>query len=158
MTATAEKSTGRIIGKGMGGFLNPPTHPEHSLSVEADLHRRPDDRSWLSLSSAAESVWLDDATREAAATALRTWQRPSVDAPEVRDWIRQVLGYFKNCYRNPDAPEGKQWDASGVIVDKHRAPLINTADHCGVHFIRKYYPEYTPHADDFAEAYWGKKN
>lgn len=152
-----KKEKGRIVLSGMGGFLNPPTHPEHTRSVETDLRRRPENRGSMSLSCAVDCKYLDDATRAAARTVLNSWQRPALDSAEVQDWIRQVLGYFRGCYRNPEKPESGQWDASDAIIDSKRDPLANANDHCGVHLIRKYYPEFTPTAEHFSGAYWGKK-
>jgi hypothetical protein len=151
---TTEK--GRIKHSGMGGFLNPPTHPEHTMSVEIDLRRRPENRGGMSLSSAVESEWLADETRAEAARVLRHWQRPALDSPEVQQWIAQVLGYFANCYRNPAAKAGEEWNASNLIIDRERDPVASADDHAGVNLIRKYYPEYAPSAEDFARAKWGK--
>ncbi|HWC39364.1 MAG TPA: hypothetical protein VG476_12580, partial [Acidimicrobiales bacterium] len=83
------------------------------------------------------------------------WERPAIESDEVRDWIAQVLGYFRNCYRG-DGPEPQCWHAANLhIVRGDDLPPVD--EHAGVHLIRKYYPEYTPTADDFKSAYWGVK-
>ena len=49
MPIILHKETGRIVHKGAGGFLNPPGHPTHTLSVETELNRRPEKRCRMSL-------------------------------------------------------------------------------------------------------------
>jgi hypothetical protein len=142
---------GKIVKTGMGGFLNPPTHPEHDWSVQTDLRRRPENRGSMCLSSAVDCEWLDPATRAAARRRLDTWQRPALES--VRDWVLQVLGYFRNCY---NLTETDDWSVGGLTI-ADADPMLNADNHAGVHLIRKYYPEYMPTADDFAGAYWGSK-
>jgi hypothetical protein len=156
---TAKKEKGRIVSEGMGGFLCPPGHPEHSYSVETDLRRRPWNRGRMSLSCAVDCEWLDPVTREQAKVKLGLWYdygRPCLGLPEMQDWIRQILGYFRGCYRNPEAG-AEQWNAGNLIIDQDRNPLDKPEDHAGVNLIRRYYPEYAPTAEEFAGAYWGKK-
>lgn len=144
-----------MVSGGMGGFLNPPTHPEHTQHVETDLRKRPENRGGMSLSTTLECEWMDDATKAAARTALDSWQRPPMDAPEVIAWILQVLGYFKGCYRGPD-PEPECWHAGRLSIDD-RDPMQHLDEHAGVRLIRKYYPEFMPTAQMFLDAYWGTK-
>jgi len=147
---------GRIRREGMGGFLNPPTHPEHSYSVETDLRRRPENRGSMSLETAVTSEWLDVGTRAAAKRLLTSWERPPLESAEVQEWIHQVLGYFKGCYCGPQDGEDK-WNASNVRIMPGADPVLNADIHNGVHLIRKYYPEFKPTAEHFARAYWGTK-
>lgn len=149
---------GTLRNEGMGGFLAPPTHPEHEWSIiEVDGRKNPDNLSASSLTGALgpESGW-DGFTRGAAKGKLRSWQPLPIDDPAVQDWIRQVLGYFRGCYCNLRVPEPERWRADAVLID-NRNPLENAEDHAGVHLIRGYYPEYMPTAEQFAEAYWGMK-
>jgi len=143
---------GRIAKGGMGGFLNPPTHPEHDWHAEQAAR---DPRWSTALSGAAKDPNIDAATRNAAAELLASWRRPPLDSPEIQDWIAQVLGYFRGCFRNPQAGD-RQWHASDLIIDK-RDPVANADDHAGVNLIRRFYPEFKPTAEHFAGAYWGKK-
>ncbi len=145
---------GMIVNEGMGGFLNPPTHPEHGMSVMFDLRRRRENRGSMSLSSAVACEWLDPLTRERAKSVLDGWKAPAIESPEVAEWIRSVLGYFRSCYRNPAAGE-REWHASDMLIDANRDPLAFDCEHAGVHLIRKYYPDFVPTADDFALARWG---
>lgn len=147
----------RVVSGGQGGFLDPPEYPTHQYHIETDLRRRPENRGGMSLIAAAEAPWLDPDTRREARELISKWkkQRPALSAASVQDWIRQVLGYFKNGYRNPGAGS-KQWDASALIFDE-RDPVENADDHAGVHLIRKYYPEFNPGRQDFARAHWGKR-
>jgi hypothetical protein len=145
----------KLIHEGMGGFLNPPTHPEHDWSVQTDLRRRPENRGSMSLTAASTCEYLDGFISGAAKRQLADWKAPAIDSPEVQEWIRQVLGYFKGCYRNPNVPESEQWNAGTLVIDK-RNPMENPEDHAGVNLIRKYYPTYEPTAEQFAAARWGK--
>jgi len=152
------KEKGNIVNRGMGGFLCPPGHPEHDHCVETDLRRKPENRSSMSLGYAVDSPMLDDATKAAARTLLATWEanKPPLTSPAAKDWIRQVLGYFKGCFNfEPEKESG--WHAGNVTIDSDIDPLENAACHCGVHLIRKYYPDYQPSRLDFLRAYWGQK-
>lgn len=151
--ATTER--GRIASGGCGGFLNPPLHPEHSLHVETDLHRKKCNRGMLSLSYAVTCDWLDRETRHAARQLLNRWAeyKPSLSDPTVDDWICHTLGYFRSCYV---APYGST-SASDLIVRPDLNPLANCHMHAGVRHIRKFYPEFHPSAEHFRGAYWGTK-
>lgn len=153
----SSKEPGRIVRQGMGGFLNPPTHPEHEFSVETDLKYRPANRSRMSLSAAADAEWLDDATRAEARRILADWVAPSLMLKSTREWVSQVLGYFRHCYRNPNVATERQWHASEVIIDRDRDPVVFADHHAGVRLIRGYYPHYEPTALDFADAHWGTR-
>lgn len=146
-------SKGRIVKSGMGGFLNPPTHPEHDYSVDCGHD------GCMSLSAAIDAEWLDANVRLEASRKLEDWKAHALplDTPSVREWVLQVLGYMKNCYRNPAEEGAAQWYGSNVVIDRLRNALDYIADHAGVHFIRQYYPHYQPTAEDFKNAYWGTK-
>ena len=146
---------GRIASGGMGGFLNPPTHPEHMNHVETDLQRRPENRGIMSLTAAAEATWLDPTIRGAARRILQSWQAPALETEEIQAWVRQVLGYFRGCYRGPqDGPEC--WHAGNLRIDSASDPMECADLHAGVHFIRQYYPDFVPTAQHFAESRWGQ--
>lgn len=156
-TKITHKERGRIVHKGMGGFLNPPGHPEHEWSMQIDLKRRPENRGGMSLSAAAECDWLADLDRAAARSKLESWEKSKLPLqdPLVQDWVHQVLGYFHNCYRG-DGPEPECWCTAKLKISdaEHAYPVEN---HAGVHLIRNYYPQYEPKGADFDAAYWGKK-
>lgn len=148
---TTNKEKGRITSSGMGGFLNPPTHPEHTMHVEIDLRRRPENRGGLSLSSAVDCDWLDAGTRMAAKAVLNSWQAPPMESAEIQAWILQVLGYFRSCYQGTNG----SWNAYDLVIDKERDPVVNADTHAGVNLIRKYYPSFVPSAEHFQNAKWG---
>jgi len=153
MPIVLHKEKGRIVAVGMGGFLSPPGHPTHNLSVETELNRRAENRGGMSLEAAINCDWLDDTTKAKAAEALAKWKRLPLHASEVKTWILQVLGYFAHCYNDqPENPEG--WSAGQLIIDHKRSPLNHPERHAGVNLIRRFYPEYTPTIDDFAAAEW----
>lgn len=154
-TTTTATQKGNIVPGGMGGFLNPPGHPKHSFHVETDLRRRPDNRTHVCLSSAADCKWLSRETRHAARRLLNQWrrQRPELNDPIVQDWICHVLGYFRSCYVRPYCDRS----ADRLLISRDLDPLANSHMHAGVAFIRDFYPEFHPDAKHFSGAYWGKK-
>lgn len=149
----------KIINQGMGGFLNPPGHPEHNYSVQTDLRRKPENRGSMALSYALKSSTVDSLTLARVMTLLSAWEatKPPLTDPAVKDWIRQVLGYYKGCFNfQPEIETG--WHAGSLTIDSNLDPLENADFHAGVHLIRRYYSEYKPTAEDFANAYWGKQS
>lgn len=152
---------GRIVNEGMGGFLCPPGHPMHHKSVETDLRRRPENRGRMCLTSAADCEWLDDATRSKARQILADWQPLPLDSPKVREWVLQVLGYFRGCYCRGNGLQPEDWHAVNLLivgVTPGLEPSDVTPDkHAGVHLIRKYYSDFTATDAHFEQAYWGKK-
>ena len=161
----AHRQTQIKHGEGMGGFLTPPGHPEHTTSVELDLHRRPRDRGGMSLSSAAEGKnflpgeWIDPETRAEAKNILEDWhktKKPLTD-PEVQDWVHQVMGYFKGMYAAPDEKGEDKWNVSRLLYQPELTPVVDQDRHAGVNFIKKYYPEFKLEDSHVKNAYWGKK-
>ena len=155
-----KKVYGSIVNTGMGGFLNPPTHPEHFYSVETDLNRSPENRGSMSLSYALECDYLDDTTKERVRATLAQYVPQPIDSPEMQDWVHSVLGYFRNCYRNSNFPEPACWYAGNVIITdspEEKYGLHPIDDHAGAHLIRKFYPDFIPTQANLRDAYWGKK-
>jgi hypothetical protein len=83
----------------------------------------------------------------AAKKMLDDWQHP-ID----HEWVLQVLGFFKGCYAGSQG-----WAVPVLVLDK-RDPMEHIDKHAGVHFIRKFYPDYVPTLEDFRDAYWGQKS
>lgn len=110
----------------------------------------------MSLSYASTCDYIGAAVRDQAKAMLANWQAPPIDAPEIQEWIAQVLGYFARCYRNPGKSGHEQWHASHLIID-NRDPFEHAHEHAGVHMIRGFYPSYHPTRDAFKRAYWGSK-
>jgi len=145
----------QLIQSGMGGFLNPPLHPEHSWSLASG------DGGGMSLSSAIGCEWLSESSKKQARVLLDKWEHidklPISDA-RVQDWIYHILGYFCDCYAKPDNEGAKdRWDIDQLDMDSQVNPMTKIDLHAGVHFIRKYYPDYCPTQQDFDNAYWGTK-
>jgi len=138
---------GRIISEGMGGFLKPPTHPELSFSVKSCYG----DTFGLSLTGATQSNWLDDECKAKAQKLLDNWIPLSIDDPGIKDWILQVMGYFRHCYN-----EGDGWNANKLAIYPDINPIVNQNLHAGVHYIREYYPNFILTEDIVDNAYWGK--
>jgi len=146
-----DKTNGRIVNSGMGGFLNPPEHPEHFYSVKQFGPDYFGGAFSMSLSSAVECDWLLDSVKAKAKAVLDQWIKPELESEAVQDWICRCLGYFKNCYSKDGVGRNVNTD---LIVSKE--PL-DVNRHLGVMHIRKFYPEYIPSEKDFEGAYWGAK-
>jgi hypothetical protein len=127
-----------------------------------DLRRRPENRGMMSLEYALENPsGVDRQTLLDAHQLLANWferKLPLTD-PQVIDWVHRVLGYFHDCYRGTsDGPYGRGvWAAESLTIDHERNPMAYISQHAGVHFIRKYYPDFVPTREDFEQAYWGSK-
>lgn len=145
-----ETRNSRIVRSEMGGFLNPPTHPEHYYSVRGEC-------GCTSLSAAVDSEYVDETTRAKAKQLLDDWRPPALDSPKVKDWIYRVLGYYKGIYKG-DGPEPECWNASNLKSLRTNPGDLDSFDdesNAGVHHIRRFYPEYAPTASEFEHAYWG---
>lgn len=143
-----------IIKQGSAGsFLEPPTHPSHHYEVTGHGY-------FASIMAAAKDPEVDIYTRTQAKTILRKWRAPAITNKEVQDWIYQVLGYFKHCYKSldPSLDEEETWYASNVRIDTELDPVVNQNQHVGVHFIKKYYPKFVLTHTIAAQAYWGTKH
>ncbi len=127
---------------GNGSFLEHPNHPTHFWgAVEVMKNGRGDYgcssiESYRGLFKEVDDIY--------AKTKIRT-----ATDPVSIDWIRQVLGYFKNCY----SPDGKEWSANKLVIKKDGEVNL----HAGIHHIRKTYPGYVATKEDWENAYWGKK-
>lgn len=147
-TQTNNKEEGIIIYSGMGGFLKPPTHPEHTHSVR-------ENGGSMSLSVAVECEYLDDAVKNEAKKLLNEWQAPDINSPEIKEWIYEILGYFNHCYSKGGINRSVNDGMEIIEADPFKSKIIDR--HLGVIMIREYYPKYTPTKEDFKNAYWGKK-
>lgn len=143
---------------GVGCFLDPPNYPTHSAHVQTDRNRRKENRGMVSLTYAAECAWISADTRGRAAGMIKRWHAnpPAIDSEFVRRWVSQVLGYFRNCYIGAGGSRNVAFaDWSDLVIDSERDPMADPGSHAGVAFIRDFYPDFTPSAEDFASARWG---
>lgn len=140
---------GKVVNNGMGGFLNPPTHPEHDWSVESVKY---DDFS-MSLSCAVDCEYLDPETKAKARRLLKSWKRLPLKDEKIQDWVYNIMGYFKTCYQGKDG----SWNAGELQIDSKRDPIKSQNTHAGVHFIRKFYPRFKLKQSHLDNAYWGTK-
>ena len=139
----------RIFKGGMGGFLTPPTYPEHYMHVRGD-------GSHLSLSYVANNSSYPEDIRKNATKILRKWNRPVLETDAIQNWIFQVLGYFRNCYTKDPAIRDVN-NKESFYINKVGDPWNFPNNHLGILHIKNYYPEYVPCEDDFAQAYWGSQ-
>lgn len=149
------KEKGKIVNDGMGGFLNPPKHPEHNFSVETDLRRHKENRGGMSLTVALDCDWLDDETKKEVSLILNNWEREKLplEHEEVKNWTCLVMGYFHDCYQSDNG----SWNASDLKINKNLDPFLHENKHAGVNLIRKFYPEFHLSFECLGEAYWGTK-
>lgn len=146
---------GHIVNEGMGGFLNPPAHPEHILSVKGSRDEG-GSLSYIAYDPGAASYW-DEETVQRARNILETWTPLPLDHPDVEDWVRQVMGYFRGCYGGDRSLGEQRWNVQNLLIDSELDPMENEDEHAGVHYIRKWYPEFRLSREILDEAYWGKK-
>ena len=123
-----KSNQGKIVRESAGCFLNPPTHPEYSYSVQSKYG----DTFFMSLRYAITQDWLDDDSKAKARSLLRNWKRPPLFSKQVQDWIAEVHHYFKNGWFGEDGEpyftkEPQDWRDSMAVVH-----------------IRQWYPEYKP--------------
>lgn len=138
-----------VTTSGMGNFLNPPTHPEHTTHVETDLNRKKENRDVMSLTVAAESDWHN--CQQQAKKILADWKTPDINSPEIQDWIHRIMGYFKDCY----IPVNGKRTASDLLIQPMWNPVARQNHHAGVLHIRDYYPHFILTAEHVKNAYWG---
>lgn len=150
---TTKSNWGRITKDGMGGFLNAPTHPEHYYSVSSVYG----DTFSMCLSAAVDCTWLNDEAKTKAQELLSQWEPLPLNNSEVQDWILQIMGYFKNCYRGRNSDNECSWNAGDLVIRHDWNPLDWDTLHAGVHLIRKFYPGFILTAEHVKNAYWGTK-
>lgn len=165
-TQTKTFEASQMASGGMGAFLNPPTHPDHTHHLETDLKRRKWNRGSMSLSYALECDYISDGMKRRITKMYENWhnEKPAIDTPEIKDWICNVLGYFRHCY----SPDGINRNSDSCLIwiaknekytygEKWQHFKRDNNNHLGVMHIREFYPDYKPAASDFRNAYWGKK-
>lgn len=119
-----------IVNSGMGGFLNPPNHAEHSYGVEEYVNGR--SSGSMSLTSALEDVYVSDEVKEEARRLLKE------NAGEfTEEWEHSCYNYFRNCY----SPDGANRKASDCIISKE---CINPEYHLAYLHIKSFFPDYKP--------------
>lgn len=131
-----------MVDSGMGGFLNPPDHPEHSYSIEGC--RGGHVVEMMSLSSCLDDYYRGG-VRGAVKAKLKQWEqnRPAVPPHE---WVVKVYKYFRHCYskdginRGVDdcVTYGKFWDNAEQEQNE------NPYHHLGFMFVKSFYPVHEP--------------
>jgi hypothetical protein len=118
-TITTPAPVFRIVrtGKGMGGFLAPPGHPDHFYEMReyyprgnrtVNIGNRREADGYSSLSGV-----LEDERGEYPASIKRQAQRIMDDAELIcsEAWVRSVYGYFRDSY----SPDGTDRNVSNAI-------------------------------------------
>ncbi len=139
---------------GMGCFLGPPGYPSYFLRAVYTRHGNSPRKGTTEVITDADGVnrvifTVDEWDTDKRDTRLRKlWVPLPIDHPRTRAWIAYVYGYMKNMYRNTEAPEGRQYYASDMIVKSAKnAELCTPENSAAVNLIRRYYPEHQPDMD-----------
>lgn len=129
-----------VTGKGMGGFLNPPGHAEHTQSVHE--YERGRDRGSMSLSYAAgdETTWVPADFKARCKQALADNPGQFTD-----EWERVVYSYFRNCY----SPDGVTRNTSNATIGKNVS--LPAEWHLAYMHVRHYFPDAKPRLDLIAD-------
>lgn len=145
-----------VTDDGAGGFLCPPGHPAHTMSVQTGRRNNPN--SIQSIESAAKCEWLPVGMRGQCGHFKAVAAREAAAQRCARQsMVREVLGYFQGCYAGQNEKGERSWNCSDLRIIAGIDPMLNAELHAGVNCIRQYYPEFVPTAEDFAEARWGAK-
>jgi hypothetical protein len=126
--------------QGSGGFLCPPGHPFHVYTAVGMEGSR--EVAWGSL-----DMILNDPDAE---PKVRARAQEIMDAAQLtcsEAWIRQVYGYFRNCY----APESGSRNVSECVVRRKDGPAIPDARHLAVLTVRQYFPDAAPRPELIAD-------
>jgi hypothetical protein len=141
----APKEAAQII-EGTGHCLpeRPPGHPDLRYAVTIPLGA-------MSVSFAVECGYLDEAVKAKCRKLLDDYMAgiPSLDSPEVQAWVRIVLGRFKTRYR-PAKDTQPIWSMSSLEEHPDWDQMAHVDRHAGVVWIRSFYPDFTPTAEQFS--------
>lgn len=136
----------------------PPKHPMHEWHLCFELLSSPITLPLSAPFDVDAPAEVPAEARDNAKQLLDAWEREKLPLthPETRDWIFRVLGYYKAHYANRVFKEPLCWYPLNIIYDARgeRDPLAEADEHVGVHFIRRFYPDYQPIQADFDGAYW----
>jgi len=129
-----------LVNDGMGGFLNPPGHPEHAYSIQ-EFSKGHEVGSY-SLSAAMSESWMPSKVQIKAKWILKRW---NAGAPDEA-WLATVYNYFRHCYSkdgnnrnvNDCVTYGKFWD--NAEQEENEDPT----HHLGYLFVKQFYPDHKP--------------
>lgn len=135
-----------LVSEGMGGFLNPPNHPEHDYSIIECWGGQ--EVGSMPLSYASTCDYLPGAVRGTAKGILKRWNPQEPDPA----WLDSVYNYFRHCYSidgiNRDTSHcityGKFW--GNAEQEQNDDPTHSLAY---LH-VKEFYPNHTPDLDRLA--------
>lgn len=135
-----------LVNDGMGGLLNPPTHPEHTYSIQE--FRGGHEVGFYSLSSCLSSEWMPRAVKGAAKGILKHWQAGKID----KAWEATIYNYFRHCY-SLDGINRNVSDKNNMITfgkfwgNAEQEQGMNPTHHLAYMFIKEFYPDYEPNIE-----------
>lgn len=143
--------------KGAGSFLEPPFSKTHQFGIVAGYDHGNGYQEYASIEYYLNNENVPNSAKRQIKSIIGKEEKPPIDDPAIQEWILHVLGYFKSCYVGQDKQGNFSWNASDLVIEKNSDPVLNANNHAGVHFIRKYYPDFMPTQEHFDKAYWGQK-
>lgn len=134
-----------LVDEGMGGYLNPPGHPEHTYSIQG--FRGGHEVRGISLREALDDEYAGS-IRGAAKNLLNKWSKGRPAAPP-EEWVKQVYIYFQHCYSKNGTNRsetdcityGKFW--GNAEQEKDANPYF----HLGFLFVNEFFPAHGPRLD-----------
>ena len=131
-----------LVNSGMGGFLNPPSHPEHTYSIQE--FRGGHECGSYSLSAAASEMYLPAQVRGTAKGVLKRWKAGTPDSA----WVHSVYNYFRHCY-SKDGVSTNVNNGSTITFGKFWGNAEQEADmppthHLGYLYVKSFYPDHEP--------------
>jgi hypothetical protein len=120
-----------------GSFLSPPKHPNYTLHIECFTVGR--------MSCSMEYAY-DNPDQICASIRSQVRQiverynqniRTIAGEEALKTWIVECMKYFKNCYSFDGS-----WNADKLTINRMLLPTENQQFHAGVHYIRKYLPDF----------------
>lgn len=121
---------------GMGGFLNPPTHPQHTTSIIEK--RGGHEVGYYSLTGARDEKYLPGRVRGTANGILKRWVREKGQEQPDEVWLASVYNYFRNCY----SPDGENRNVSDCLINN--ANSLPPERHLAYLFVKEFYPAHKP--------------
>ena len=112
----------------------------------------------MSLTYAAECEWVSALVRHQARALINNWYQdnPVFDRenPELLDWARQCLSYWRNCWLDGRLDLETARKAENLIIDPKASATDNVLLMRGVDHIRQFFPSFLPTAEDLDSAYF----
>lgn len=138
-----------LVNDGMGGFLNPPNHPEHDYSIIEC--RGGHEVGSMSLSYASTCEYLPGAVRGTAKGILKRWNSQEPDPA----WLDSVYNYFRHGY-SIDGIRNNVNDKDNIIFygkfwnNAEQEQNADPTHSLAYLYVKEFYPNHAPDLDRLA--------